>query len=340
VICPLGPDDPTCDHHVIDVDAGDMAALEITVDSNDGTDLDIVVFDADGHRVATAASGAEIEVLTMRASTGLFTVSVASWFSAPLDPEAGRFEATAALTDGEPRSDLFCAGSVPDLPVAPDASMELSVLTLLDGIPVERATSIVERARVSWDDAGIDLAVTFDDSFEARSVGAGIDHQGQWRERADSWTMFDDARAHVGGAVPSPHDAVIVMTDKDLNDNGAEYMGVANCIGALGSPTAAFALGEAWADEWESPLGHQPDLSSITWSHELGHLANAPHHYGECTMGAGRLDAGDASHVGEATCSLMQYIGSPGSAKFTTANLYFSHLNVAVVRAHVMRHTS
>jgi hypothetical protein len=150
--------------------------------------------------------------------------------------------------------------------------------------------------------------------------------------------MFEEAQVHVGGAVPGPYDAVIVLTDKDLNDWGYEFMGVANCLGALGSSRHAFALGEAWADQWDAPLGPQNDLSSLIFSHELGHLANAPHHYGECTYGVGRADAGDGGHVGQETCSLMQYIGPPGSSKLTTGSLYFSHLNAVVVRAHIANH--
>lgn len=316
---------------------GSMPTLEVVVTSDSYQDFDIVVFDGQGTRIAVADSRSWTEVLTMPAAEGRLTVSVWSYGVPYL--YSGPFRATATLTGGEPRSGLWCSDAIPESPAPVDAVPNLSVLTLVDGISIDRATAIVDRAQATWRDAGINLTVAFDDTFRSSSYGVGRDHQGRQRPRANSQTLFAEAKAHVGGAPPHPHDAVIVLTDRDLNDNGSEYMGVANCIGALADPEMAFGLAEGWADEWQSPLGTQPDLSSIIWSHELGHLVNAPHHYDDCTFGATRAGT-DGRLLQEEECSLMQYLGGPGSGKLTTMTLYFGPVNREVVRAHVQRFAS
>lgn len=336
-VCALGPSDPTCVHQELDVRPGPMPALEIVVVADDRLydDFDIVIFDDQGTRIAEATSAGWREVLTMRATDGLLTVSVSAYGTTL----SGTFRATATLTGGEPRSTLTCSDAIPESPAPVDAVPNLSVLTLVDGISIDRATAIVDRAQATWRDAGINLTVAFDDTFRSSSYAVGRDHQGRQRPRANSQTLFAEAKAHVGGAPPDPHDAVIVLTDRDLNDNGSEYMGVANCIGALADPEMAFGLAEGWADVWQSPLGTQPDLSSIIWSHELGHLVNAPHHYDDCTFGATRAGT-DGRLLQEEECSLMQYLGGPGSGKLTTMTLYFGPVNREVVRAHVQRFAS
>ena len=314
---------------------GSMPTLEIVVTSDDFQDFDIVVSDEEGARLAVADSNGRTEVLNMPATEGRCTVSVWSYGVPYL--YSGPFRATATLTSGEPRAGLMCSDAIPEAPAPADAVLNLSVLTLLDGISLERATAILDRAQTTWRDAGINLTVAFDDTFRSSSYAVGRDHQGRQRARANSQTLFAEAKAHVGGTPPHPHDAVLVMTDRDLNDFGSEYMGVANCIGALADPEMAFALGEGWADEWHSPLGIQRDLSAIIWSHELGHLVNAPHHYDDCTFGAARAATDEDAQMPAETCSLMQYIGGAGSGKLTTATLYFGPVNREVVRAHVQR---
>jgi len=340
--CVIGAEGPTCEHHIIDVDPTGMSTLVVELTARDASDLDLYLFDPDGKQVAQSASSEATEIIQLaRPRAGRYTVSVSPWAigdAIVVDPsmDAGRYDASATLVSNtyDVAQGGSCDGGVPSVgSLVPEGQLRVDVLVLLDKISLQRAESIVEGARVTYDDAGIDLYATFDTGFRVAATGTTIDAQGHERPSIDSETMFAAARAYVGGAPPPGVEAVLVLTRKDLNDFGSDYAGIASCIGALSNTSQSFALAEAWADERTTPLGlYQPDFSPLVFAHELGHLLNAQHHYGECTFGVGRADQGD---VGTESCTLMQYVNPQVTRTLTTSSMYFSVLNRAVVRSHV-----
>lgn len=340
--CGVGSDLTTCDTHTLDIDPTGMGALVVEMTARDDSDLDLYLLDPDGQEVGRSeGTNATERIQLVGPRPGRYTVTVVPFMldSGPVALEGrGAFDATAQLVsetfDVVGPSSGMCATGVPSLGApAPEERIALDVLVLLDDVSTTRANAIIHRARTTYDDAGIDLRTTLDPTFAVDPTGHGTDFEGNQRDIIDSGAMFAAARAHVGGAPPAGVEAVVVLTDKNLNDFGSDYLGIAMCIGALEDTSRSFALSEAWADERTTPIGlHQPDLAAMVFAHELGHLVNAPHHYGECTFGAGRADQGE---VGAQSCTLMQYISPIVTPTVTTSSMYFSHLNRAVVRSHV-----
>ena len=186
---------------------------------------------------------------------------------------------SARIDDGED-----CSESVPQEisagPVSGDDGREvvLDVHFVLDGVSPESAAEIVRHASKPYAEIGIRLSATYEEvSFDATGTAAN----GKPYIGADE--LIKRTRQHLGGFRPYSSDVVYTLTSKDVGAGGAGegVAGLADCIGGIRFPDAAFAAGEA---------GLQDDAEWHVWggkvaAHEIAHLLGAQHHYANCAEG-------------------------------------------------------
>lgn len=232
------------------------------------------------------------------ASAGLLVTAsgpVTSWAQAP---EAGGTEDCLMASPG--------AVSTSNNPVS------LRLRMVLDGVPLDRATAIMNDAQQAY----TALSITVVPSYQFASF-----------IQRDSQALLDEVKQRFNGQRPGDADAVYVMTDKDLvtGNNDTSVAGQADCIGGVAFPRRAFAVGEALADSPTGigPVALQKMNAAKVLSHELGHLLGAHHHYANCGEAAGASSS--------APCTLMFNDVSLQALKFST-------LNASVVRGTAQQH--
>lgn len=175
-----------------------------------------------------------------------------------------------------------CAEPVPAQVSAPGSGdgreVVLDVHFLLDGVTAESAAEIVTHAAKPYAEAGIRLAPTFEEvSFEASGTAAN------GKPYIGAEELIKRTRQHLGGFRPYNSDVVYTLTSKELGAGGAGegVAGLADCVGGVRFPEAAFAVGEA---------GLRDDPEWHVWggkvaAHEIAHLLGAQHHYANCAEG-------------------------------------------------------
>jgi hypothetical protein len=191
----------------------------------------------------------------------------------------------------------------------------------------QRVVDLLEVAPQPYEPLGIDLVWAGWDLLEPLVDGAP-------RQRTtESQGIIDLARAQYDGARPDGADVVYVATDLDIQALGQTAVaGQADCIGGVGDPAHAFAVGEV-GDALVHPKDGIPigpvtfyrDFAAKVAAHEIGHLMGGHHHYQECATPAPVTTAVARTEVG--ACTLMS-----NAVDFQT--LPFSTLNGAVVRGH------
>ncbi|WP_108664553.1 zinc-dependent metalloprotease family protein [Euzebya rosea] len=149
----------------------------------------------------------------------------------------------------------------------------------------------------------------------------------------ESQEIIDLARGQYGGVRPDAVDIVYVATDADIQALGQTAVaGQADCIGGVGNPENAFAVGEI-GDALVDPKGGIPispvtfyrDFAAKVAAHEIGHLMGGHHHYQECATPGPVTSAVARAEIG--ACTLMS-----NAVDFQT--LPFGTLNGVVVRGH------
>jgi hypothetical protein len=175
----------------------------------------------------------------------------------------------------------------------------------------------------------LDIALKYDDFALLQPLVAG-----RPRVRTDNAEeIIALAKQQLGGARPAGTDVVYVVTDLDIQVPGIgnAVAGLADCIGGVGNPDRAFAVGETGVLTGDEGLAVGPvtfykDLTAKIAAHEIGHLMGGHHHYQECgtaaPTAAGRGEPGP--------CTLMT-----NAVDFQT--LPFSTVNGIVVRGHAER---
>ncbi len=188
-----------------------------------------------------------------------------------------------------------------------DAGQEvvLDAHFVLDEVPSEDARAIVEHASKPYEEIGIRVAATYEEVlFEPSGRTAG------GVPKIDAQELIDATREHFGGYRPHHADVVFTLTGKELTSGGAfgeATAGMADCIGGIRYPAAAFAVGEANL-EWE-PHGRP---GGVIAGHEIAHLLGAHHHYSNCTeaLPSGAL-RGDFN-----PCTTMSPLAATASSTF------------------------
>ncbi|MDO9456044.1 zinc-dependent metalloprotease family protein [Nocardioides sp.] len=200
-----------------------------------------------------------------------------------------------------------CVQLVPHTIALTDATVQLDLRVVLDGVTRAQGAAAVVGMRRAYARLGIAVAATYD---PVRFTGR------------DANGLLAQAKQEYGGRRPAGVDVVYVLTDKDVvtsSVTGGQLAGLADCIGGIRYPTRAFAVGELGA---VSAAG-VADGTAKTMAHEVGHLLGAHHHH---TSPEGVLD-GDLA----APLSLM------GPAIDLIA-LRFSTVEALMVRGHAQRY--
>ena len=216
-------------------------------------------------------------------------------------------------------------------------AITLEVLLVLDTVDVPGVAALgdalfadvvdlLEVAPQPYAELGIDLVWAGWDLLDATVA----DLAGRTTE---SQEIIDLARGQYGGVRPDAVDIVYVATDADIQALGQTAVaGQADCIGGVGNPENAFAVGEI-GDALVDPKGGIPigpvtfyrDFAAKVAAHEIGHLMGGHHHYQECATPGPVTSAVARAEIG--ACTLMS-----NAVDFQT--LPFGTLNGVVVRGH------
>lgn len=212
----------------------------------------------------------------------------------------------------------------------PGHRVRLDVHVLLDGISDARGIQVMSKAAEAYAPLGITLKSTFrrvsfpSDGTErtpgsTRPMPTGQDVK-----------LFTYLRWEVGGVRPRSSDVVYLLTGKDIyvNANGQrnyDAAGVADCIGGVRFPDAAFAIGEG-TSPWENII-NDDTFSAKVAAHEIGHVMGAHHHYGNCFEGNRSTEGGGEPSL----CTVMW----PTDINYAAMN--FGTLETAVVRGYAVR---
>ncbi len=231
--------------------------------------------------------------------------------------EPGRTESTRAQRADD---NVFEIG-VPDcgspVPAAVStrftSSVSLDVTVLVDGstpIDPQRVMSLVAQ---SYGPLGITVAPSY-----RRVAFRGTSAEG----------LIDQARSLFGGRRPAGSDVVLVLTTKDIEQDGDRSVaGLADCIGGVAFADRAFAVSQVFASDTErfgvGPLTLFANLSAKVPAHEIGHLLGAQHHFANCVEGIRSL----LNQLEVSPCTLM-------FNSVDVSSLNFSTLNGQVVRGH------
>lgn len=249
-------------------------------------------------------------------------LGVAALAALLLAPHAGARPAPSGVSAGFIDDDAGdCTEAVPAQYAQPGgdpADQEEIVLDLhvvLDEVTLPDAQAIIERASKPYREIAIRVAPTYEEvTFEATGATAG------GVPTIDAQALIDQTRAHFGGYRPHNADVVYTLTGKEITSAGAfgdAVAGMADCIGGIRYPDAAFAVGEA--DVAGTPHGRPGGKIA---GHEVAHLLGAHHHYANCAEG----DPAEATTYGT-PCTLMFNDTFLISMRFST-------LEAAVVRGH------
>lgn len=234
---------------------------------------------------------------------------------APADPAPGFIDAPEDCLEAAPEQ--YSLYGVDD----DGQEVVLDVHFVLDDVPPSDAQVIVERASKPYGPVGIRINATYEDvHFEPTGrTAAGV-------PTIDAQELIDATRDHFGGYRPHHTDVVYTMTSKELVSSGAAgdaVAGMADCIGGIRYPEAAFAVGEV--DLAAQPPGR---WSGKVGGHEIAHLLGAHHHYANCAEG-------DTEE--------MTTHGTPCTLMFNDTfliSLKFSTLEGAVVRGHALEYAT
>lgn len=294
----------------------------------------------------------------LRSSVTLLAVLVAALLAVPSGATTTATPAEAAIFDLEVQQ-VDCDGAQltgPDSTsvehVVGDAdTIVLEVLLVLDTVDVPRIAALddgTDAGRADYLSAGDALFADVVDLLEVApqpyvDLGIDLDWVG-WDlldatvsdlagRTTESQEIIDLARAQHGGARPDDVDIVYVATDADIQALGQTAVaGQADCIGGVGNPENAFAVGEigdALVDPKDGipigPVTFYRDFAAKVAAHEIGHLMGGHHHYQECATPGPVASAVARAEIG--ACTLMS-----NAVDFQT--LPFSTLNSVVVRGH------
>ena len=161
--------------------------------------------------------------------------------------------------------------------IASSPRIELRVLGLLEGVPVERAQETMAKVRDLYAPLGIDVVATY------RPATFSSD---------DATTILEEAKAAVGGQRPSWAHIVWAFTDRNIADgsSGTSVLGKADCIGGISDPARSFAVSEKVDAQpaqvrFGLPFWLLFEPEAIAVAHEIGHLLGAHHHMANCGEG-------------------------------------------------------
>lgn len=276
--------DPTCDHHLLTVDAPVGDIVRVSIDGAPSDDLELFVYAPSGkelgrsvgpgsdetvafHHRARKATTYEVRVQPARVMPGSAYVGAAT-----LAPGNG-----GQAVDELPQD---CVGAVPDSVsvrgITDDGStIQLNLYVFADGVDAGRAAAVLDAAQASYAPLGIQLAWSI-----TGAAFTGTDAQG----------LMNQARAAVGGTRPAGTDAVVVLTNKNITTLGAgSPTGAADCVGGVAYGDRAVMVAEAafaFENTAVGPLTVYRNASAKIVAHELGHLLGADHHHANCVEGA------------------------------------------------------
>ena len=344
----LGPSDPTCDHFLLRIGRlkkGTSVQIAIAAPAED--DYDLFVYAPDGSEAGTSAQGTgEVETVTLANPVlGTYEVRVQPFLVTP----GSSYDGVARLVKGNPGEtgvdeERECLEPVPAA-LSPGPSPDdgvgigLEVAVLSDGVPLSRAQEVVEVAKRSYAEVGVNLIPVSFTSVSLADDGMTTDLDDNPVPSGDAERLIADAKTHFGGARPAGADLVYLLTNKDIyvggeeggapDDPGRNYgvAGLADCIGGVRFPERAFAVGELFDNEFSlfdtGTIRFYYEATAKILAHELGHLMGGHHHYANCVEGIpSELETSDVS-----PCTLMSNF-----VDFQSLN--FSAVNKAVVRGH------
>ena len=320
----LTPSDPTCDAFALTVNLNLGYRFVVGIQSEiPGDDYDLYVYYPDGTEAGRSATSAANESVVIKHTnlhgTGPYQVRVLPFTVTSGSTYQGIARATSQVAI-EPEDPNVCLEAIPagiGLPGITDAgqTISLDVAVLLDGVSVNDANLLMNKAAESYAPLKVDLNV---------SSYTTVNFTGT--EGAD---MIQQAKNLFGGKRPAGSDLVYVLTSKDITSAGDTGLaGLADCIGGVRFAHHAFAVGEATGID-ESPLGPfviNVDAHAEVAAHELGHLMGAHHHYANCVEGVLSGDATDLS-----PCTLMFNFVDLQSLNFST-------VEGATVRGHAVNY--
>lgn len=218
-----------------------------------------------------------------------------------------------------------CAEPVPEQLSTPasgdDREVVLDVHFLLDGVSAESANEIVRHASKPYGEIGVRLSPTFEHvSFEASGTAAN------GKPYIGAEELIKRTRQHVGGFRPHNSDVVYTLTSKELGAGGVGegVAGLADCVGGVRFPDAAFAVGEAGLED--EPEWHV--WSGKVAAHEIAHLLGAQHHYANCAEGDPEAVRQDLT-----PCTLM-------FNDVLLVSLRFATLEASVTRGHALAYAA
>ena len=207
-----------------------------------------------------------------------------------------------------------CLEAVPAaVPTGLPSPITLDVTVLVDGAPAIAPSTVLATAEQSYRSLGITFKPTFHSVSLSGSSASGL---------------IEQAKAVSGGRRPSGSDVVLVLTDKNIEEDGNDSVaGLADCIGGVAFPDRAFAVSEVFSPATDrfalGPVALFNNLSAKVAAHEIGHLLGAHHHYANCVEGI----PSELTQLEVSPCTLM-FNSVDG------ASLNFSAANGLVVRGH------
>lgn len=232
----------------------------------------------------------------------------------PVTAGAGGAKARSAPKGQRAQANAFEIGHIPKcleavpaaLPTGLPRPITLDVTVLVDGNPAIAPSTVMATAERSYKPLGITLRSTLQRvSFRGSSASG----------------LIKQAKARFGGRRPSGSDVVLVLTDKDVEEDGNDNVaGLADCIGGVAFPDRAFAVSEVFspaADRFAvGRVSLLNNLSAKVAAHEIGHLLGAHHHYANCAEGI----PSELTQLEVSPCTLMFNSVDGASLNFSTAN--------------------
>lgn len=184
--------------------------------------------------------------------------------------------------------------------------LALRVRVLLNGTSLLRAQEVFRLVAEGYDRAGIAIQPSFETvRFASR------DPQG----------LMKEAKTYFGGGPPDGTDAVYVYSAVSEVTPGSK-VGMVDCLGGMQWAKHAFAAGPEWTIQeyggWRTGTLHPLDPAALIAAHEIGHLLNAVHEYGDC-----------ADVANQRPCDLMWDKVLP----LPFISFRFSDLNESIVRS-------